>query len=165
MSSTPISLLDRLKEPHDAEGWPRFVHRYTPLLYAWARRTGLQEADVADLLQDVFAVLVSELPRFQYRPGGSFRGWLRTVLLNRWRELHRRRRPALVEAGRLATVPDPAEVALPGEEEERRHLTRRCPAAAGRGVHPGHLEGLRGDHAAGPAGRGGGGAGPDAQCR
>src|SRR5262245_58876278 len=122
MSSTPISLLDRLKEPHDAEAWPRFVHLYTPLLYGWARRTGLQEADVADLLQDVFAVLVKELPRFQYRPSGSFRGWLRTVLLNRWRELHRRRQPAVVEAGRLATVPDPVEIALPGEAEERRHL-------------------------------------------
>src|SRR5262245_40269420 len=107
MSSTPISLLDRLKEPHDAEAWARFVHLYTPLLYGWARRTGLQEADVADLLQEVFAVLVRELPRFQYRPGGSFRGWLR---------------PALVEAGRLAAVPDPAEIALPGEAEERRQL-------------------------------------------
>src|SRR5262249_43606982 len=43
---------------------------------------------------------------------------------------------------------------------------RRRPAAAGRGVHPGHLERLPGDHAAGPPGRGGGGgAGPDAQRR
>jgi RNA polymerase sigma-70 factor (ECF subfamily) len=62
------------------------VRRYTPLLWFWARRLGLQEHDVADLVQDVLIVLVQKLPEFQYQPGKSFRGWLRTVLMNKWRD-------------------------------------------------------------------------------
>jgi RNA polymerase sigma-70 factor (ECF subfamily) len=125
MTATPVSLLERLRQPHDAEAWSRFVQLYAPLLYEWARRTGLQEADAADLLQDVFAVLVRELPGFEYRPGGSFRGWLHTVLLNRWRELHRRRRPALLTPDHLAALPAD-EPRPPDELEEERHLLRNA---------------------------------------
>jgi RNA polymerase sigma-70 factor (ECF subfamily) len=124
MSSTPVSLLERLRQPHDAVAWSRFVRLYTPLLHEWACRTGLQEADAADLLQDVFTVLVRELPAFQYRAGGSFRGWLRTILLNRWRELRRRRQPTLVTSERLAAVPDVDDPPPPDEVEEQRHLLR-----------------------------------------
>jgi RNA polymerase sigma-70 factor (ECF subfamily) len=124
MSSTSISLLERLRQPHDAAAWSRFVQLYTPLLHEWACRTGLQEADVADLLQDVFTVLVRELPALQYRPGGSFRSWLRTILLNRWRELRRRHQPTLLTSDRLAVVPAVADPPLPDEVEEQRHLLR-----------------------------------------
>src|SRR5215471_17178576 len=102
MASTPVSLLERLRRPDDVAAWSRFVRLYAPLLFDWARGTGLQEADAADLVQDVFGVLVEQMPHFQYRPGGSFRAWLRTVLLNRWRELQRKRRVALVAEDRLA---------------------------------------------------------------
>ena len=44
---TPASLLERLRRPADPEAWARFVALYTPLLYRWARRAGLQEADAA----------------------------------------------------------------------------------------------------------------------
>ena len=39
----------------DQEGWTRFVQLYTPLLYFWARRLGLQEQDAADLVQTSLA--------------------------------------------------------------------------------------------------------------
>ena len=122
MASTPVSLLERLRRPDDVAAWSRFVRLYAPLLFDWARGTGLQEADAADLVQDVFGVLVEQMPHFQYRPGGSFRAWLRTVLLNRWRELQRKRRVALVAEDRLATVAEPADPALPTEAEEERQL-------------------------------------------
>jgi RNA polymerase sigma-70 factor (ECF subfamily) len=67
------------------------VRLYTPFLYHWARREGLQEEDAADLVQDVFAVLVEKLPTFRREPGQSFRRWLRTVLLNKYRDRCRRR--------------------------------------------------------------------------
>jgi RNA polymerase sigma-70 factor (ECF subfamily) len=89
---TPASLLERLRQPGDGAAWDWFARLYTPLLF-WARRTGLQETDDADLVQEVFALLVRKLPEFRYEPGGSFRGWLRTVLVNKWRELNRRRPP------------------------------------------------------------------------
>ena len=46
----------------------------------------MQEQDAADLVQDVLIVLMRKLPEFHYQPGKSFRGWLRTVLMNKWRD-------------------------------------------------------------------------------
>jgi RNA polymerase sigma-70 factor (ECF subfamily) len=77
-------------------------------------------------VQDVFAVLVQKLPRFRYNPEQSFRSWMRTILLNRWRELQRRRRP--VSLGTLAAeeLPGPEDPDLPGEAEERRQLLQQA---------------------------------------
>jgi RNA polymerase sigma-70 factor (ECF subfamily) len=61
MHTTSGSLLQRLRQPADRESWPKFVRLYTPLTYYWARRTGRQEADAADLVQEVFTVLVKKL--------------------------------------------------------------------------------------------------------
>ncbi len=119
--STPVSLLARLRQPGDAVAWARFVHLYTPLLYAWLLRTGLQEADTADLVQDVFLHLVHKLPAFQYDPTLSFRGWLRTVTMNLWRERHKRR-PAPAPAGAALpelAAPDALAALIDGEYRER----------------------------------------------
>jgi RNA polymerase sigma-70 factor, ECF subfamily len=91
MNTTPASLLERLRQPGNQSAWDRFVDLYTPLLYYWGRRAGLQEPDVADLIQDVFQILVRKLPEFAYDREGTFRGWLRTILLNQWRTSLRRR--------------------------------------------------------------------------
>jgi RNA polymerase sigma-70 factor (ECF subfamily) len=123
MLSTSVSLLDRLRNPADADAWTCFVRLYGPLLYAWARHTGLSEADAADLVQDVFTVLVEQLPTFRYDPGRSFRGWLRIILLNRWRALQRKRAPVTVDD--LKHVPDAAEPPGLDEAEERRQLLCR----------------------------------------
>jgi RNA polymerase sigma-70 factor (ECF subfamily) len=122
---TPASLLERLRQP-DAAAWSRFVRLYTPLLYAWACRLRLQPADAADLLQEVFTLLVKELPQFHYQTNGSFRGWLRTVLLNAWRARQRRRRPAPLGPEHLERFPDPAAPELLSEAEERRLLLERA---------------------------------------
>jgi len=58
MLPTPVSLLERLRQADDGAAWAEFVHLYTPLLYGWARRTGLSDDEAADLLQDVFAILL-----------------------------------------------------------------------------------------------------------
>jgi len=86
MYTTSISLLQQLRQAPGAEAWERFVRLYTPLLFAWARRRGLEQHDAEDLVQDVLIVLVRKLPEFQYQPGRSFRGWMRTILLNKWRD-------------------------------------------------------------------------------
>ena len=94
MNTTSVSLLERLREAPDSNAWERLVRLYTPLLLYWGRRLGLQDQDAADLVQDVLIVLVQKLPEFQYQPGKSFRGWLRTVLMNKWRDRpHRTRSP------------------------------------------------------------------------
>src|SRR5436190_2152048 len=94
MDETSASLLRRLRRP-DAAAWERFVDLYTPLIYFWALRMGLQAPDAADLVQDVFATLVEKMPTFEHYAGRSFRAWLRTVTQNRWRDHCRRKAAAL----------------------------------------------------------------------
>jgi RNA polymerase sigma-70 factor (ECF subfamily) len=128
MNSTPASLLERLRRPEDGDAWRRFVALATPFLFDVARRYGLQEADAADVVQDVFVVLARKLPTFQSEPARRFRAWLRTVLLNRWRNQRRRVTAALVvPAGQTlpeVTVPDPAD--LFADDEYCRALALRA---------------------------------------
>ncbi len=86
MTKTPSSLLERLRQPFEPEAWARFVSLYTPLIYSWGRRVGLQESDAADLVQDVFVTLLQVLPTFTYDRHHSFRRWLWTVAINKWRK-------------------------------------------------------------------------------
>jgi len=124
MHSTSASLLDRLRSPADADAWVRFVRLYTPFLYHWARRRGLDAADTADLVQEVFAQLLKALPAFAYDPQRSFRAWLAAVVENKWRELNRKRRPQTVPAADLADRPGPADDF--DDREYRSHITARA---------------------------------------
>jgi RNA polymerase sigma-70 factor (ECF subfamily) len=123
MNSTPVSLLEQLCHSPDEAAWARFVHLYSPLLFHWARQAGLDEGDAGDLVQDVFVILLKELPRFEHDPARSFRAWLKTVVLNRWRNQVKRqaRAPARPGEGVLANVPAPDE-SLFEEQEYRRQL-------------------------------------------
>jgi RNA polymerase sigma-70 factor, ECF subfamily len=126
LHTTSPSLLERLRQPGDQEAWTRFVKIYTPLLYQWARRSGLPQEDAADLVQDVFALLVRKLPSFQYAQGGSFRAWLRTVTLNRRREVLRRATPVLQTNHAAVHEPEQADPAREFEEAEyREYVIRR----------------------------------------
>jgi hypothetical protein len=49
MQTTSLSLLERLRQPAAQTDWARSVSLYKSLLYSWACRLGLQEADAADL--------------------------------------------------------------------------------------------------------------------
>src|SRR5262249_33637476 len=80
---------------------------------------------------DVFTVLVQQLPTFTYDQHRSFRAWLRTLTLNKWRDLQRRRaaRPPAAGAAALADVAVPDDTGALGEREYRQLLLR--PARAG----------------------------------
>jgi len=74
---TRPSLLLRLRDLEDAEAWREFVQLYTPLVFAHCLRHGLQEADAADVAQEVMRVAARAMPDFQYdSERGKFRGWL-----------------------------------------------------------------------------------------
>jgi RNA polymerase sigma-70 factor (ECF subfamily) len=92
--ATRPSLLVRIRDPLDAAAWAQFVDVYAPLIYGYARRHGLQDADAADLTQDVLRAVAAAAGRLEYDPRrGSFRGWLFTVVRNDLRTfLDRRRR-------------------------------------------------------------------------
>jgi RNA polymerase sigma-70 factor (ECF subfamily) len=126
MDSTCPSLLERLKRPDDAAAWERFVELYSPILHYWAGRSGLDEADAADLVQDVFVLLVEKLPHLAYDPQRRFRGWLWTVTRNKVRE---RMRKAGSPAGERVPVedlaaPDPGDPLA--DEEYRTMLVDRA---------------------------------------
>jgi RNA polymerase sigma-70 factor (ECF subfamily) len=128
MIQTSVSLLERLRHSEDRAAWDRFVALYTPLIFSWARRQGLQDEDAADLVQDVFVILLQKMPDFHYTPGQSFRAWLYTVTVNKCHD-QRRRRAAALRQGEAApleslAVPDTTEAVL--EEEYRRYLATRA---------------------------------------
>jgi len=126
MHTTPLSLLMRLRHP-DEKAWAQFVDLYTPLLYYWALRRGLQESDAADLVQDVFVLLYRKLPAFTYDRQRGFRNWLRTVLLNKWRDARRRAvLPTAEGDGALNGVADPGRPDDRDEEEYRQYLVGRA---------------------------------------
>jgi RNA polymerase sigma factor (sigma-70 family) len=82
--ATRASLLVRLRDGSDAHAWGEFVHLYAPVIYGFARKRGLQDADAADLMQEVLRSVAGTVQRLDYDPGrGTFRGWLFTVTRNK----------------------------------------------------------------------------------
>jgi RNA polymerase sigma-70 factor (ECF subfamily) len=127
MHTTPVSLLERLRQPGEQGAWQRFMELYAPLLYYWTRRLGLQPQDAADLVQEVFATLVRKLPEFVYDPRKSFRSWLRTVTLNKWRDqLRQRTEPPAGGHSAFANLAVPDNTEWVGQEEYRQDLIRRA---------------------------------------
>ena len=127
MDTTSVSLLERLRRPAESDAWARFVDLYTPLIYCWARRVGLTPEEAADLVQDVLIVLVQKLPSFEYDPHKSFRGWLRTVTLNKWREDRRRRKiPVAAGDGDLAGAVSPEAEDAFWQVEYQQQLVNRA---------------------------------------
>ncbi|HMF12294.1 MAG TPA: sigma-70 family RNA polymerase sigma factor [Gemmataceae bacterium] len=98
MTTPPLtrpSLLVRIRDAGDREAWRQFVDVYAPLVYKFARRRGLQDADAADLTQDVLQAVAGASKRLVYDPErGTFRAWLYTVARNKLRNflLARQRR-------------------------------------------------------------------------
>jgi RNA polymerase sigma-70 factor (ECF subfamily) len=86
---TRASLLLRLRDPQDGAAWRQFVDLYAPLVYGYLRKQGLQNADAADLSQDVLGAVAGAVGRLEYDPRrGAFRNWLFTVVrhkLSNWR--------------------------------------------------------------------------------
>jgi RNA polymerase sigma-70 factor (ECF subfamily) len=95
---TSVSLLEGLVRG-DGDAWERLVTLYRPLLWAWALRAGAGEADADDLVQEVLTVVFRELPRFEHRGPGAFRGWLRGILINRLRDFFRARQRRPIATG------------------------------------------------------------------
>ena len=85
MPTTRASLLVRIRDAHDGLAWSEFVEVYGPLVYAYGRRHGLQDADAADLTQDVLLAVAGAAGDFAYDPArGLFRSWLITVARTKW---------------------------------------------------------------------------------
>ncbi len=84
VNTTRPSLLVRIKDLRDEMAWGEFAQLYTPLIYRFARQSGLQDADASLVTQDVLVTVARTIHRFEYnRKTGSFRGWLKVVTRSR----------------------------------------------------------------------------------
>lgn len=108
---TSLSLLGRVRL-RDESSWTRLLALYGPLVEYWCRRGGV-EADIDDLVQEVFVAVSQDLERFEYRGPRSFRAWLRGITRHKLLDYYRKaQRQAPAEGGstallRLQEIPDP----------------------------------------------------------
>jgi RNA polymerase sigma-70 factor (ECF subfamily) len=93
----------------------------------------VQSSDADDLVQEVLAVVVRELPHFEHnhRPG-AFRNWLRTILTNRLRAFWKARQHQPVATGSShfqasldQLADDHSELSALWDEEHNRHIVRQ----------------------------------------
>jgi RNA polymerase sigma-70 factor (ECF subfamily) len=95
--STSASLIARIQR-REPDGWRKLADVYTPLVYGWARRGGLNDADAADAVQEVFRSVYAHAADFDARnKQASFRAWLWTITRNQVR-LHYRKRGPMAQA-------------------------------------------------------------------
>lgn len=89
MEHTSRSLLDQARLGDD-DAWTRMVSIYQPLIAGWLRRFSVPTQDAADVAQEIMAVMIREVPRFEHSGRtGAFRNWLRQVTANRVRQFWR----------------------------------------------------------------------------
>ena len=81
---TRSSLLVRIRDGENVQAWSEVVEIYSPVVFGFLRRQGLQDADAADVAQDAFRTVARSIGGFDCdRRQGSFRGWLRAVVRSR----------------------------------------------------------------------------------
>ncbi|HEV7226102.1 MAG TPA: sigma-70 family RNA polymerase sigma factor [Pirellulales bacterium] len=81
---TRASLLVQIRDGANHAAWQEFVQLYGPIVYGFARNRGLQDADAADLMQEVMRSVSAAIGRLDYdRSRGTFRGWLFTITRNK----------------------------------------------------------------------------------
>lgn len=115
--STHLTLLQRANRG-DSSAWKRMVQIYSPLVYSWARRGGLQSADAADVVQETMASVSRDLEK--YDPdvaSGKFRGWLRTITRRRIADLLRSADEAATMGSQAGHLVDDVENLQLDEEE------------------------------------------------
>ncbi len=124
---TRPSLLLRIRHPDDVAAWREFAEIYGPLVHRFARKQGLQDADAADLAQEVLYAVAGAIGRLNYdRQLGRFRGWLLTVARSKISNLFAKRKRQPQETGdsavqeSLQSIPSSSDEAYWDAEYERR---------------------------------------------
>jgi len=126
---TPVPLLEELAIAGSEAGWERFVFLYEPFLRGQLRRYGLQHCDEADLIQEVFAVVLRRLPEFRHNgKSGAFRAWLREIVVHTAQHFfgQQQLRPSL-DAGEWAEglADENSPLAAEWDREHDLHVTAR----------------------------------------
>ncbi len=131
--STSSGWIRRVKQ-QEPEAWFQLSRLYAPLVWQWCQQAGLQPADTADIVQEVFAAVHKNVCRFRREsPQDSFRGWLWTITRNEVRMHFRRQQNRPQAAGgteaqqALQEIPQFfAAESLPGEKSDQHALPQRA---------------------------------------
>jgi RNA polymerase sigma-70 factor (ECF subfamily) len=112
---TRYSLLSRMQDREDQDSWKDFFDTYWRLIYSFAIKSGLTDAEAQDVVQETVISVARDIQKFKRdRTLGSFKGWLRN--LTRWRIADQfRKRTRSVPAGSNLSAPSPSpdEIASP----------------------------------------------------
>ena len=129
LEQTRPTLLLRLRNGRDEGAWSQFVDIYSPLIYRYLRGCGLQDADAADVMQEVLRSVEGGIGNFNHDgPQASFRGWLITVTRSRLRDHIQKKKRQTAGSGdtnvlsMLDNVPGNGEFEQRWELEYQRHL-------------------------------------------
>jgi len=115
MDVTRASLLMRVRDPDNKAAWVEFDSVYRPLLYRYAKVWGLSDADSEDVTQYCMVAIHKHITKFDYDPKkGRFKGWLKTLVSNRARNLVRDARQKQAKSEVFQRIPDPG----PSPEEQ-----------------------------------------------
>jgi RNA polymerase sigma-70 factor (ECF subfamily) len=126
--ATRRSLLTRLKDLGDSQGWQRFSDTYSGVIRSLAVKAGCSPTEADEALQESLISVAREMPDFRYDPArGSFKSWLFCIVRRRIADQFRRRarqqRTEAEAAAELEDLPDPATDPLNAlwEVEWRQH--------------------------------------------
>ncbi len=137
---TRPSLLARIKDTGDRQAWAEFVDLYAPVIHGYVLKRGLQDADAADVTQEVLGAVARSAARLNYDPArGTFRGGLFRVVRNELADFGAARRRHRAGTGdsdvrrRLEEEPAPSndELAAWEREYERQLFARACDQVRG----------------------------------
>ena len=132
--TTRLSLLLKLKDSANHAAWEEFVAVYSPVIYRFARRRGLQECDAQDLAQNVLAAVAGRIHDWKAdEDRARFRTWLYRIASNQTITLFRNRKPDAARGGTTAiavlerqTCDEATELELNYRREVFRMLARRA---------------------------------------
>lgn len=135
MQTTSVSLLQRIAADGSGsnDDWQRLLTMYKPFILHHVRSYPDLFDHADDITQEVMMVLMRELPVFQRQRTGSFRAWLRGIIVNKLRSAARKVRRQPTASGdastleeRIEALADPAsQVSKRWDEEHDRNVLRK----------------------------------------
>jgi RNA polymerase sigma-70 factor (ECF subfamily) len=146
---TRRSLLSRLKDWDNQDSWREFFNTYWRLIYDFALKAGLDDAQAQDAVQETIISVAQQMPGFKYQPAiGSFKSWLLQIARCRVADQMRKRyragavgtldadSPAV--AARLSEIPETSASNLETlwEEQWRQHIAETALEKVKRHVRP-----------------------------
>jgi RNA polymerase sigma-70 factor (ECF subfamily) len=114
---TRWTLLERLQRQGDDGSWREFFETYWRLIYGFACKAGLSDAEAQDVVQETVIGVQRDLPQFEAHPkAGKFRAWLFQRV--RWRVVDQLRK----RGPRAVTLPASARAAGPLDARDQADL-------------------------------------------